>query len=421
MYKKTLLKNGLRIITIPVGGTQAVTVLLLVGTGSKYETEKTNGISHFLEHMFFGGTKKRPSTLQLVEPLDRMGGTYNAFTGKEYTGFWAKVEASHLDFVLDWVSDIYLNSKLETKKIQKEKGVILQEIKMYLDTPISYINDLWEKLLYGEQPAGRLIIGKSENILRFKRRDLLEYQKNYYSAKNTIVCVAGKVKPKETEKKIRKCFKKINIKPAKQKLKVVEKQTKPKSSIYFKKTDQTHLCLGVRAYDLFHPQKYTQALLATLLGGYMSSRIWITLREKRGLAYYIKTSPQNMTDTGYLMTQVGVDHQKAEKAISLILQEYRKIKYKNPDPSELQKAKDNLKGKLSLSLESSDFQASFYAGQELLSEEILTPKEQFAKIDQVTGDNILKVAREIFQPEKLNLALIGPFKKKEKFEKILKI
>jgi len=421
MYKKTTLKNGLRIITVPIKGTQAVTILVLVGTGSKYETKEINGISHFLEHMFFKGTKKRPNTLELVEPLDRVGGAYNAFTGKESTGFWAKVDSSHLDLALDWVSDIYLNSKLEEKEIKREKGVIVQEIKMYLDTPTSHIRDLWEKLLYGEQPAGWLTIGEKENILRFKRKDFLNYRMSHYLAQNTIICVAGDIRPKLVEKKIKKYFKKIKRGKPKQKLKVIEKQKRPRTLIHFKKTDQTHLCLGVRGYDLFHPLRYAQALLAIILGGFMSSRLWISVRERKGLAYYIKATPTSMTDTGYLVTQAGVDHQRIKRVISLILKEYKNLKNKKIQKSELQKAKDNLKGALSLSLESSDFQAPFYAGQELLTGKILTPKKQISKIDRVTVNDILKVAREIFQPDRLNLVLVGPFKKKEKFKKILKI
>ncbi|MCD6402637.1 insulinase family protein [bacterium] len=421
MYKKSTLQNGLRIITLPIRTSRSVTVLVLVGTGSKYETKETNGISHFLEHMFFKGTKKRPNTLKLIEPLDRVGGNYNAFTGKEYTGFWAKVESSHLDLALDWVSDIYLNSKLSKKDIEKEKGVILQEINMYLDTPIEYISDLWEKLLYGDQPAGWLTIGRKENILRFQRKDLLNYRKLHYSAKNTLICLAGKVEPSQVEKKVKKYFKGIKIRIPKGKPKVIEEQTRPQVLVHFKKTDQTHLCLGVRAYSLFHPMKYAQAVLSTLLGGYMSSRIFLSVREKNGLSYYIKTTSHQATDTGYLVTQTGVDHQKVAKVIKLILKEYRKIKEKEVSKSELQKAKDNLKGQISLSLESSDFQASFYSTQELLTGKILTPRQKFNMIDKVTSKDILKVAKDIFRPKKLNLALIGPFRDKRKFEKLLKI
>ncbi len=421
MYKKTILKNGLRIITIPLKNTNTVTVLVLVGTGSKYETKEINGISHFLEHMFFKGTKKRPNTLKIAETLDKIGGAYNAFTGKEYTGYWAKVDFKHLDLALDWVSDIFLNSKLEQKEMEREKGVILEEIKMYLDTPMKHIQELWEKLLYGDQPAGWFIIGEKENIIKLNREKLLNYFKTHYLAENTVVCVAGNIKSKGIKEKIKKYFKNIHKGNLKPKLKVIEEQKSPQSLIHFKKTDQTHLCLGVRGYDLFSPQRYAQTLLAVILGGNMSSRLWISVRERRGLAYYIHTSSENATDTGYLVTQAGVDHQNVEQVIDLILKEYRALKNKKITQAELQKAKDYIKGNISLSLESSDSQASFYGFQELLCGKILTLKQKFSKIDKVSVKDIQKTAQDIFQPEKLNLALIGPFKNKEKFNKLLRI
>ncbi len=348
MYQKRIFKNGLRVITVPMKGTQAVTILVLIKVGSKNETREINGVSHFLEHMFFKGTKKRPNTLSLIEPLDRVGGMYNAFTDKEQTGYWAKVDSNHLDLALDWVSDIYLNSKLEEKEVQREKGVILQELKMYLDAPMIYVKDLWEKLLYGHQPAGWPIIGEKENIAGFKRIDLLNYRKKNYLASNTVICIAGNIGSEATEKKIAKYFKNIKIGEAKEKLKVIEQQKKPQALVHFKKTDQTHICLGVRGYDLFHPLRYAQALLATILGGYMSSRLWISIRERKGLAYYIRTSSESTTDTGFLMTQAGVDHQKVESVTNLILKEYKTVKTKKITKLELQKAKDNIKGSLNL-------------------------------------------------------------------------
>jgi predicted Zn-dependent peptidase len=421
MFKKIALENGLRIITVPLKNTQSVTVLVLVGTGSKYETKEVNGISHFVEHMLFKGTRKRPNTLKIAETLDRVGGFYNAFTSKEITGYWAKVDSQHLDLVLDWVSDILLNSKFEKKEMVKEKKVIIEEINMYLDMPMSYVHDLWERLLYGDQPAGWMIAGEKEIVAKMERKDILEYLKNHYLAKNIIVCVAGNINPKITERKIKKYFRKIKTAIPKTKLKTIEKQERPQSLIHFKETDQTHFCLGVRGYDLFHPLRHAQGVLATILGGNMSSRLFISVREKAGLCYYIRTSPENMTDIGYLVTQSGVDHKNVEKAIGLILKEYKIFKYKKVEESELQKAKDYLKGNLILSLESSDAQAGFYAGQELLEGEILTLKERLREIDKVTAGDVQKVAKEIFSPQKLNLALIGPFKNKSKFGKLLKI
>ena len=421
MYKKTTFKDGLRVITVPMKNTKAVTVLVLVGTGSKYETKEINGVSHFLEHMFFKGTKRRPTTLKIAETLDKVGGLYNAFTSKEFTGYFAKVDSQYLDLALDWVSDIFLNSKLEAKEIKREKGVIIEEINMCQDIPMTYIEDIWEKLLYGDQPAGWLTIGGKENILKFQRQHFLNYLKNHYSALNTIVCLAGNFDSRKSSEKIKKYFKKIEKTSPKPKIEVIENQKKPQTLSWFKKTDQTHLCLGVRGYALSHCQKYAQGLIATILGGNMSSRLFISIREKRGLAYYIRTSSELYTDTGYLVTQAGIPHKNVSQVINLILKEYKNLCEKKVPKTELKKAKDYLKGTLTLSLESSDAQASFYGGQELLSGKILTPKEKCVKIDKVTVNDIQKVAKDIFTPEKLNLALIGPHKDKKQFEKILKL
>ncbi len=421
MYRKITLKNGLRIIAVPMKNTKAVTCLVLVGAGSKYETKEINGLSHFLEHMFFKGTKKRPTTLKIAETLDKVGGAYNAFTSKEFTGYWAKVDWKHLDLALDWVSDIFLNSKFEEKEIKREKGVIVEEINMYLDTPMSYIGDLWEKLLYGNQPAGWLTIGEKKNILKFKRENLLDYFKNHYSALNTVVCIAGNFNQKEVKNKVEKYLRNIKKKPAKKKLKVIEWQERPQSLIHYKKTDQTHLCLGVRGYNLSQDEKYSQEILTSILGANMSSRLFISIRERKGLCYYIRTSSDYSTDTGYLVTQAGIPHKNIGEVIKLILKEYRNIKTRKVPDQELKKAKDYLKGISTLSLESSDAQASFYSLQELLSQKILTPKEKFAKLNKVTSDDVQKAAQNIFRPEKLNLALIGPHKNGSKFQKLLKL
>jgi len=419
MFKKTTLPNGLRIITVPMEGTKAVTVLVLVGTGSKYETKDINGISHFVEHMFGKGTKKRPTQLKVFEDIDRVGGQFDFSTSKEYTAFWTKVHFKFFDLALDWLSDVILNSKFEKKEIEKEKRVIVEEIKHYLDNPAVYIWDIWEKLLYGDQPAGWLILGKRDNILKFKRKDFLEYLKNHYSSKNIVVCVAGKIEPEAVETKIKKYFRQLNQVEPKQKLRVVEKQKRPQVSISFKKSDQTHLCLGTRAFHLSHPLRYAQSLLATILGRCPSSRLINSIRTKAGLAYQVYTVSEAYTDTGYLASYAGVAHKNVKKTISLILKEYKIIKNTKVKKAELQKAKDYVKGRLSLSLETSDAQALFYGMQELLENRILTIKQIFKKIDDVTPDDIQKVARDIFRPERLNLALIGPFKDKKKFEKLL--
>ena len=421
MFKKTTLKSGLRIIAVPQKGTQAVTVLILVATGSKYETKKISGISHFLEHMFFKGTKKRTDKLEIAETLDKIGGIYNAFTGEEYTGYFAKVACSQFDLALDWVSDIFLNSILPEKEVQREKGVIIEEINMINDNPMAYVEILWNRLLYGDQPAGWDIAGTKESINNMTRQDLMNYMKSQYVASNTIICVAGNIKTQQVIEKIKRAFAPISAVQFLQKPKVVERQTLPECLIYQKETDQTHLALGVRTYNLSHPQRFTQDILGIILGGMMSSRLFMEVRERLGLAYYVKTEVSANPDTGFLMTRAGVDNKNVEKAIITIIKEYKKISQKAVPIPELKKAKEYIKGKLALILEPSDALASFYGEQELLKKEILTPKEIYAKIDEVSSRDILAVAKDIFQSKKLNLALIGPFKDKNKFQKLLKL
>lgn len=422
MFQKTTLKNGLRIISVPQETSQTVTVLVLVGTGSKYETKKTNGISHFLEHMYFKGTKKRPTALAVSEVLDKLGGVFNAFTAEEFTGYYAKVAAHQFEIALEWVSDIYLNSLLPPQEVKKERKVIIEEINMYLDTPVIYVGELWKTLLYGDQPAGWDVAGTKESVSKISREQLFKYMKSQYVAQNTIVCMAGKISPSQVVSKVKNYFSRIKTTKNQQKPPVFEKQKKPELLLHFKKTDQAHLALGVRTfYNLFHPQRYVTELLGAILGGMMSSRLFSEIRNKLGLAYYIKTSVEADTDTGYLVTLAGVDNSRVEKAISNILKEYKKISRAKVSVAELKKAKENLKGKISLSLETSDARAFFCAGQELLENKILTPEEIFRKIDKVSVNDILKVARDIFKADRLNLAMIGPFEDKSKFQKLLEL
>jgi predicted Zn-dependent peptidase len=422
MFKKINFKNGLRIILVPQKSSRAVTVLALVGTGSKYENKEINGISHFLEHMYFKGTKKRPNALAVAEAMDKLGGVFNAFTSEEYTGYYAKVGSLHFEAALEWVSDIYLNSLLPEKEMEKERGVIMEEINMYLDTPMLYIGELWKNLLYGDQPAGWDVLGSRENISKLSRQDLFDYRESNYVSGNTVVCLAGSFPSlSRAAGLVREYFSGVKEKEIPIKSPVVENQKKPEILVFPKKTDQTHLALGVRTFSsLFDRRKYTLNVMAVILGGMMSSRLFTEVREKLSLAYYIRTGAESDTDTGSLVTLAGVDNSRAEKAVSTILKEYKKISKTKVSPSEIKKAKENLKGKLALSLETLDSKASFCAGQELLEGEILKPEDMFERIDKVSADDILKVAGEIFRPENLNLALVGPLEDKKKWQKILK-
>ncbi len=423
MIVKKILKNGLRVIAVPMKNANSVTVLVLVGTGSKYETKDINGISHFLEHMFFKGTKKRPTTLKISETLDMIGGQYNAFTSKETTGFWAKVDKKHTNIALDWISDMFLNAKFEAQEIEREKGVVIEELNMYLDTPTAYVSELFEDLLYKDQPAGWRIVGEKENIISFNRDKVVDYYKTHYSNQNTVICIAGDINQKKIVQKMETYFGKSKNQQSLSKLAVKEYQSKPEILLHHKKTDQTHFCLGVRTYDMFDQRKYALTLMAVILGGNMSSRLFISVRERNGLGYYVHTSVDATTDTGYLVTQSGIKNDSLEKAISLVLSEYRDLKNKKITAKELKKAKDYLRGSMSLSLDATDAQASFYARQEVMNEKLMSPEEKMKMIDKISINDIKIVAEDIFKPEKLNLSVIGPLEEsdKERFIKILKI
>ncbi len=410
MFKKKKFKNGLGLVVAPTKNTRSVTVLILTKVGSKYEKKELNGISHFLEHMCFKGTKKRPTAFDITKEIDRVGGIMNAFTSKDYTGYFVKVNGSHLELALDLTFDIFLNSIFPEEEIEKEKGVILEEIKMYEDTPTQYIETLWEKNLYGDTPAGWDIIGKRETVLSIKRRDLLNYKKRYYLPNNTVISVAGKLDESIIYKKIKEYFSTKQKRILKKKIKISERQKNPKILFFKKDTKQTHLALGVRAFNLFDRRKYPLNLLSVILGGNMSSRLFQEIREKRGLAYYINTKVEANPDSGYLVSYAGVDHKNLKETVELILNEYKNIAKKGVREDEFLMAKEYIKGILEISLEDSENIASFYGTQLLLENKILDLKEKIKKIEKVKIDEIQRVAKEIFRNEKLNLVFISPQK-----------
>lgn len=419
IYKKTTLKNGLRIITIPMKGTETVTVMAAVGVGSRYESEKEAGLSHFIEHMLFKGTVKRPNTLAISEELDSIGGEFNAFTSKDRTAYYAKVDAKHFEKALDVVADIYLNSKLEQEEIEREKGTILQELNMYEDTPLRKVGDEFENLLYAGSSLGREIIGCKETIVSFSRKDFTRYMNKFYLSNDTVVCVAGKINEEAVIEKVKKYFdgmregKKLKIEN------IVEKQKEAQLKLKFKKTDQTHFIVGTRAYHQNHPDRFALGLLATILGGNMSSRLFIEVRERRGLAYYVRTSVDAYQDCGYIATQAGVEHKNLKLALQTILEQYKKISSEKVSEKELQKAKDYIKGKSVMGFEASDEVAGFFIDQEIHREEILTLDDIFKKIDAVKAEDVLRVANDVFRQDKLNLAVIGPHKNEKELKKIL--
>jgi len=411
----------MRIILVPEKNTDVFTVLLMVGTGSKYEKEEEAGISHFLEHMFFKGTKKRPSPREISEPLDSIGGIYNAFTSQEFTGFYVKVTLKQKNLALDWMADIFFNSLFLEKEIEKEKGVVIEELNMINDDPMKKIQILWPKLLYGNQSAGRPIIGKKETIKNFTREMILKYKREQYVAQNLILGVSGNFDKKEILEKIEKYFKKAKPGKKRERPKLIENQKKPEILLEERKVDQSHLILGTRGVNLFDERKYIQEVLATVLGGMMSSRLFQKIREEMGIAYYIFSESHSDLDSGYLSISAGLKLEETKRGIKEILEEFKKIKKAGISKKELKKAKENIKGKFDIFFESPENRLNFYVLQELLENRILTKKQFFEKIEKVTLGQIKKFAEKFFSSNNLNLALIHPYLEKKELEEILKI
>jgi len=414
--KSFKLKNNIDVISFLMPFTETVTVLTLVKIGSRYEEEQLQGISHFLEHLFFKGTKKRPTTIEIAHELDNMGAEFNAFTSKEYTGFYITAASKYIDIILDILSDILLNSLFKEEEIQKERGAVIEEMNMFQDTPMRYIGDVFEELLYGDTPLGRKVIGAKKTLNNMKRDDFINYFKENYNSQNIVISIAGKFENLNLEKFLG------NVKKGKKSEyeKYTDNQKIPQVFIMDKKTDQAQVAIGYKTFSVFDKRRTILDVLATILGGGMSSRLFTEVRERRGLCYFVRTFAEHYLDQGYIGTFSGVTLNKIDKAIKIILQEHKKIIKYEISPKELNKAKEYIKGKFLLSAEGSYDIAHFIGMEKLILDRVISIEDYFKEIQGVTTIAIKKIAQEIFIPEQLNLAIIGPFKNEEnRFQKLI--
>jgi predicted Zn-dependent peptidase len=423
MKKPTIkkLKNGMKVLLVPMPDQRTATVLVLVETGSKYEAKEKNGISHFLEHMCFKGTTNRPNQLVISRELDSMGAEYNAFTGHEYTGYYAKVAAGNLPNALDLIADVYCNSLFKEEDIEQEKGAIVGEIDMYEDMPMRKVGDLFMSLLYGDQPAGWEIAGPKELVTTFTRADFLAYRAMHYVPSATTVVVAGKFNATKVNALIKKHFAELKKSKKYSKLPIDDGQSKPKILIKNKESDQTHLIVGVRTFPLLHKSYPVLGVMAAVLGGGMSSRLFQKVRTEMGLGYYVRAANDSFTDHGTFAASAGVVNERAPEAVAAILAEFKRLKTDLIPAVELQKAKDMMSGRLMLGLESSDEIAEFFGFQEILRKKLSTPEDIVVRMNKVTAKDIQRVACEIFVPEHLNLALIGPWADDSAFRSLLRL
>jgi len=425
MHTKTTLGNGLRVITENLPGTKSVTALVLVKAGSRFESKDINGISHFLEHLFFKGAQKYKSAKEVSEAIDSVGGDFNAFTSKEYAGYYVKVASHHKELALDVLSDMLIHSKFDQGEIEKERGVILEELNMYQDTPMVQVSWDFERALFGDQPIGWDEGGLKDVIKRVSHDDFVAYKESLYTSEDMVVCLAGDIEHSEAEKLVSAYFPMAQGKatrtmpaftPALPTCERVRLQTK--------KTEQAHMVCGVMGLPEKHPDHYVLKVLSSVLGGNMSSRMFMAVRESKGLAYYISCGTEDYLDTGAFYTRAGVDVNRIELAVTAVLDEYKKICDTGIDEKELLKGKEFLKGKLTLSLEDSENVAQMHARNELLYGKLKSYEEVAGELDKVTVGEVKRVATELLgggdgTSGKLCLAVIGPYEDKSKFEKLI--
>jgi len=419
-FKKKVLPNGLRMLAVPMTDNPTVTVLVLVETGSKYETKSINGLSHFLEHMCFKGTTNRPNTSDLSKELDTLGCEFNAFTGQEFTGYYAKGKVSDFSKLIDIISDLYLNPLLKDDEIEKEKGVIVDEINMYDDMPMQKVHEVWADLLYGDQPAGWTITGPRDVVRSMSRKDFVAYRKAHYVASATTVVVSGNIDSAAAFKEITKKFKGIETTKKGNKKKTRDTQSGPQVALKFKETDQTHFILGVRSFPVYDKRNLIISVLGGVLGSGMSSRLFRKIRDEMGVGYYVRAGNSASTDSGYFAVSAGVANDRLEEVIRAVMEELESLKNNIVPADELAKVKEHLIGMMYLSLESSDELAEYYGTQEVMRREMRTPKERERLIRAVTGEDVQKMARKIFIEKNLNLALIGPTKDEAGLKSLLK-
>jgi predicted Zn-dependent peptidase len=418
-YQLERLDNGLRILTAPMESAQSVTCAIMLAAGSRYETRETNGIAHFAEHMFFKGTERRPTARDISMEIDAIGGEFNAFTGKEYTGYYVKCAAESRDVALDVLVDMLRHSKFDAEEIEREKGVIVEEMNMYYDTPRDFISGVYEELLYDDQPLGWDIIGRKETVRGATRDTFTSYLDDWYKPSRMVVGIGGKLGD-GLHDRIQELLGDMPTADAGGPAPVqVPENGGVRVKVHTKASDQAHICLGVHSYPLEHPDRYVLQVLATILGGGMSSRLFTEVRERRGLAYYVYGLNHSYTDAGSLYAQAGVDIQRIDDAVSTVAKELRTIAEEPVPQEELEKAKSFAKGRFVLQLETSQGLIMFGLRREVLESRTPDPEEILAELDKVTAEDVQRVAGDVIAKRGPNLAVIGPFDEASRFEQLL--
>ncbi len=418
--RKTL-KNGMNAIVVPQKGATSMTVMVFTRVGSRYETHDISGASHFIEHLMFKGTKRRPDTQMISKELDRYGAEYNAFTSKDLTAYYVKMDASKTKLAVDILHDMIFHSKYDPKEIDRERNVIIEEINMYEDNPRMHIDDMLEEVLFPDSTLGWNIAGPRTIISTVPREKLVKYRDTYYIPSRMAVVVSGKIIP-GIWPVLESSFGKIKqpIAPADKAFVPFCSPEKLSDPVAFQKKDTEQVQLGIAFHGigLGHGDLPAVSLLATILGGSMSSRLFTQVRQRRGLCYSIFAAHQALEDTGIFNIKSGLDKSRIAEAVKVILQEIKKISTQSVSAEELRRAKDNIRGRLMLAFEDSSDQADWYGRQWIFEKRLETPEQRLKKLDAVTASDIKRVAKQIFRKEHMASAIIGPFENQAAVEKL---
>jgi len=409
MVQKTVLPNGIQVVTEEIPSVHSVSVGIWVEAGSRDERSEENGISHFIEHMLFKGTQRR-SARQIAKEIDAVGGILNAFTSKEFSSFYAKVMAEHLPVALDLLFDLYLNSLFAAEELEKERQVIVQEINMVEDTPDEYIHDLFSQSFWPHHPLGLPILGRLNTISRMDRRTLKGFFLKHYLQIPPIIVAAGKLKHEDLLRPVQEALRKIRPRPKERK--IHPPRPHPQIQVKNKQLEQVHLLLGTQGFSVVHPRRYAFTILNTILGGGMSSRLFQEVREKRGLAYSVYSFASSFVDSGLLGVYVGTGDHTLNRVLQVILREMKRLAENSIRPKELRSAKEQLKGNLLLSLESTDSRMSRLAKNEIFFHRFVSTEEIIEGIEKVSAEEIGSLAQEIFRPDSFSLTVLGPVTEK---------
>ncbi len=418
VFERHTLDNSLRVLTAPMPAAQSVSCFVMLAAGSRYETRESSGIAHFAEHMFFKGTERRPTARDIAGEVDAIGGEFNAFTGKEYTAYYVRCAAEHRDVALDVIVDMLRNSKFDAGEIDREKGVIIEEMNMYFDTPRDFVDGVYEELVYGDHPLGWDIIGRKETVQGATRDSFLDYIGNWYKPSRMVVGVGGRIGDDLVER-IADLFGDLEDAPTGAPLPALSPVNGSRVRVHTKASDQAHICLGVRSRPIVDPDRYVLMVLSTVLGGGMSSRLFTEVRERRGLAYYVFATNHAYTDAGSLYAQAGVDIERIDDAVETVAAELRKIAAEAVPDEELRKAKSFAKGRFALQIESPHGLIMFGLRREVLEGQAPEPDEVIAGVEAVTAEDVQRVAHDLIADDALRLAVIGPFENAERFEQLL--